>query len=53
VAKALEKTMEPTNSTRKSDLIVRGYRGEEPEHHMAHLFQMGATALPDLVARWR
>jgi hypothetical protein len=53
VAKALEKKMEPTSEATKGRLIVRGYKGEEPEHHMAHLFQMGATVLPDLVARWQ
>ncbi len=32
--------------------LVRGYRGETPEHHMAHLLQMGATVLPELASRW-
>lgn len=53
VAKALEKKMVPTSEAHKGSFIVRGYKGEEPEHHMAHLFQMGATVLPDLVQRWR
>ena len=53
VAKDREKTMEPTSEARVGGLIVRGYRGETPEHHMAHLFQMAATVLPELVHRWR
>lgn len=53
VARDREKTMEPTSEARVGGLVVRGYRGETPEHHMAHLFQMAATVLPDLVQRWR
>jgi len=34
-------------------LVVRGYRGGRAENHMAHLFQMAATVLPELVDRWR
>ena len=49
----LEKTMEPTREARIGSFHVLGYRGETKEHHMAHLFQMGATLLPELVARWR
>ena len=48
----LEKTMEPTREARVGSFHVIGYRGETKEHHMAHLFQMGATLLPELVARW-
>jgi hypothetical protein len=53
VSKRLEKRMEPTSEARKGSLHVVGYRGDTKEHHMAHLFQMGATLLPELVARWR
>ncbi len=53
VAKDREKKMEPTGSAHVGELVVRGFKGEEPEHHMAHLFQMAATVLPDLTARWR
>jgi hypothetical protein len=49
----LEKTMEPTREARVGSFHLLGYRGETKEHHMAHLFQMGATLLPELVARWR
>jgi hypothetical protein len=32
---------------------VRGYAGGQPEHHLAHFVQIGATLLPELSARWR
>jgi hypothetical protein len=53
VAKRLEKRMIPTGEARIRGLHVRGFRGNTPEHHMAHLLQMGATVLPELVARWQ
>jgi hypothetical protein len=53
VSKKLEKRMEPLTEGSVGSFHVRGYRGNTPEHHMAHLFQMGATVLPELVARWR
>jgi hypothetical protein len=52
VAKKLEKRMEPTSDTTVGTFHVRGYRGNTPEHHMAHLLQMGATVMPELVERW-
>jgi hypothetical protein len=33
-------------------LRVRGYAGDQPEHHTMQLVEMSVTALPDLVARW-
>ncbi len=53
VSRKLEKRMEPVSEARVGSFHVRGYRGNTPEHHMAHLFQMGATVLPELVERWR
>jgi hypothetical protein len=53
VAKKLEKNMEPETEARLGGLHVRGYRGNTPEHHMAHLLQMAATVLPELTARWK
>ena len=47
VAKRKEKRMIPYADTRVGQLRVRGYRGDTREHHMAHLLQMAATALPD------
>jgi hypothetical protein len=52
VAKRLEKKMVPTTEGRIGDFHVRGFRGMTKEHHMAHLFQMAATVLPELAARW-
>lgn len=52
VSKRLEKSMVPVSEARIGTMHVTGYRGETKEHHMAHLFQMGATLLPELVARW-
>ena len=53
VSKKLEKRMEPTYEATVGDFHVRGYRGNTPEHHMAHLLQMGATVMPELAERWR
>lgn len=53
VSKALEKWMEPISEATVGTFHVRGYRGNTPEHHMAHLLQMGATVMPELVSRWR
>jgi len=53
VSRRLEKRMEPTSEATVGSLHVRGYRGNTPEHHMAHLLQMGATVMPELVERWR
>lgn len=53
VAKKLEKRMEPVSESTVGSFHVRGYRGNTPEHHMAHLLQMGATVMPELVERWR
>ncbi len=52
VSKKLEKHMEPLNEATVGAFHVRGYRGNTPEHHMAHLLQMGATVMPELAARW-
>lgn len=53
VSKRLEKRMEPTSEATVGSFHVRGYRGNTAEHHMAHLLQMGATVMPELVERWR
>ncbi|WP_437590661.1 hypothetical protein [Sorangium sp. So ce1000] len=52
VSKKLEKQMIPTTEARVGELHVRGFRGNTPEHHMAHLLQMASTVLPELVQRW-
>ncbi len=53
VSRKLEKFMEPTSEALVGSFHVRGYRGNTPEHHMAHLLQMAATVMPELVDRWR
>ncbi|WP_437835273.1 hypothetical protein [Sorangium sp. So ce1153] len=53
VSKKLEKQMIPTTEASLGGLHVRGFRGNTPEHHMAHLLQMASTVLPELVERWR
>ncbi|WP_438007867.1 hypothetical protein WME89_03595 [Sorangium sp. So ce321] len=52
VSKKLEKQMIPTTEASLGGLHVRGFRGNTPEHHMAHLLQMASTVLPELVERW-
>ncbi|WP_437734796.1 hypothetical protein [Sorangium sp. So ce1335] len=52
VSKKLEKQMIPTTEAHVGELHVRGFRGNTPEHHMAHLLQMASTVLPELVERW-
>ncbi|WP_437279504.1 hypothetical protein WME90_02810 [Sorangium sp. So ce375] len=52
VSKKLEKQMIPTTEASVGKLHVRGFRGNTPEHHMAHLLQMASTVLPELVTRW-
>ncbi|AUX28668.1 MULTISPECIES: hypothetical protein [Sorangium] len=53
VSRKLEKQMIPTTEAAVGELHVRGFRGNTPEHHMAHLLQMASTVLPELVERWR
>lgn len=38
---------------RKGNFIVRGFRGNEPHTHIAHLMEMSLIGLPDLASRWR
>jgi hypothetical protein len=38
---------------RKGSFVVRGFRGNEPHTHMAHLMQMSEIGLADLTSRWR
>lgn len=37
----------------KGNFIVRGFRGNEPHTHMAHLMEMAEIGLPDLARRWK
>jgi hypothetical protein len=52
VPKSKMLTMDPTTEAHSGNLHVRGYKGETPEHHMAHLIQMANIGLPWLAERW-
>lgn len=52
VAKKSLRPLEPRTIARSGGLVVRGFSGEQPEDHSAHLFGMAATTLPDLVQYW-
>lgn len=52
IAKKKLLSLTPESRASRGGLFVRGYEGELPEHHMAHLIQMSTTALPDLVRWW-
>jgi hypothetical protein len=45
--------LEKRTEARKGGLVVRGYAGSQPTHHISHLMQMSQTALPVLVEHWR
>jgi hypothetical protein len=53
VPKHAERWLEQTTQARAGGMLVRGYVGKSPEHHMAHLIQMSVTVLPDLAERWQ
>lgn len=44
--------LELDSVARRGGLIVRGYEGRAPEHHIAHLFQMETLVLDDLRRWW-
>ena len=45
--------MEPETVAHQAALTVRGYAGDQPEHHIMHLVQMSETVLADLAAWWK
>ena len=51
--KKKQQWLEADSMARMKGLVILGYEGRTPEHHMAHLVQMSVTALPPLVERWR
>jgi hypothetical protein len=53
VPKSKMRTLNPESEANAGGLHVRGYTGNEPEDHMAHLIQMATIALPDLVEHWQ
>lgn len=42
----------PSTEAHLGGLHVRGYSGDQPEHHIMHLVQMSETAVPDLIHHW-
>lgn len=50
--KRLRLPLSPLTLADRGKLFVRGYAGNEPEHHIYHLMQMATIALPDLAAWW-
>ncbi|NUQ78800.1 MAG: hypothetical protein HUU21_35185, partial [Polyangiaceae bacterium] len=53
VPKDSQQWLAPTTEARLGGLHVRGFTGQTPEHHMAHLIQMSVTVLPELAERWQ
>ena len=46
------RALERRSEAHKGGLTIRGYGGDSPAHHIAHLMQMSQIALPLLVERW-
>jgi hypothetical protein len=44
--------LEPETFAKEKGFRVRGFAGDQPEHHMMHLIQMSKTVLPELVEWW-
>lgn len=44
--------LEPTSECHSGSFHVRGFTGQTPEAHMAHLIYMATLALPELAQRW-
>ncbi|HSN98509.1 MAG TPA: hypothetical protein VLS89_09425, partial [Candidatus Nanopelagicales bacterium] len=52
-SKEAERWLRQTTEARREGLRIRGYVGETPEDHMAHLVKMSVTVLPELAERWK
>lgn len=48
-----EVTLVPKTVAHEGGLWVKGYRGNQPGHHMAHLVQFPTIAMPLLIERWQ
>jgi hypothetical protein len=46
------RALERRSEAHAGGLTIRGYGGDQPAHHIAHLMQMSQIALPLLVERW-
>ncbi|APR82310.1 Hypothetical protein A7982_07659 [Minicystis rosea] len=51
LSKPFRVPLSPLTIAEKGQLRVRGYAGDQADHHILHLLEMGTIALPDL-ARW-
>lgn len=52
ISRERDRPLLPTGEQSVGLFRARGFFGTEKEDHMEHLFQMGATVLPDLARRW-
>jgi hypothetical protein len=52
VAKKSLRQLKPLSMAKSGNLIIRGYAGDQPEDHNAHLFGLAARLLPDLIEHW-
>jgi hypothetical protein len=50
---AQETRLQQKTEGKKGAFHVRGYSGQTPDQHMAHLVQMSVTVLPELAERWK
>jgi len=52
LSRQLRVPLQPLTLADKGQLRVRGYAGDQAEHHVHHLLEMATIALPDLAAWW-
>jgi hypothetical protein len=52
LSKQLRLPLSPLTLAESGRLTVRGYAGDQAEHHVYHLLEMASIALPDLAAWW-
>ncbi len=45
--------LELVSEVRSGSFVVRGFKGDQPAHHISHLMQMSQIALPELAKRWQ
>jgi hypothetical protein len=52
LSRQLRLPLSPLTMAQRGRLTVRGYAGDQAEHHVYHLLEMASIALPDLAAWW-
>jgi hypothetical protein len=52
LSRHLRLPLQPLTLADRGRLTVRGYAGDQAEHHIYHLLEMASIALPDLAAWW-